>query len=133
MNTIITQSNNWILNRLISEGIYKTEQAQEFLATGKASYFGETDKYFFKYVGDSIAAFKEVRLHKKSNRVTVSINKTKAPRKTGKEILKEQLKIVEAEKRLTPDQISRTNMYEHHKAIVAEAENRTILILESYT
>jgi hypothetical protein len=72
---IITQNVEWLHNRLLNEKIYNTEQAQEFLALSKAEYYGETEKYFFKYA--DVFAFKEIRLHKKTLRVTLSLHKTK--------------------------------------------------------
>jgi len=67
----ITQNVEWLHNRLIQEKVYKTANTQEFLSMGKGEYYGECDKYFFKelvYLGRR----SEIRLHKKSNRVTIS-------------------------------------------------------------
>ena len=72
---IITQEVNWLHNRLLEEGIYSHPNTQhDFLVTGKGSYYGETERYFFKYV--DTFTFKEVRIFKKSKRVTVSSKRT---------------------------------------------------------
>ena len=71
---IITQSVDWLHHRLIKENLYNTKQAQDFLATGKGEYYGETLTYFFKYT--TMFAFKEVRLHKNCKRVTTSLYRT---------------------------------------------------------
>jgi hypothetical protein len=76
MKTIKTQDKEWFLNRLLEEKVYNTANAQELLSMGKAEFFGECDKYFFKEVMDC-GRWKEIRLHKKSNRITVSENFTK--------------------------------------------------------
>lgn len=69
-----TQNKDWLYRRLIEERLHATSQCQDFLATCKGEYFGETDKYFFKTVNQYL--FKEVRLFKKSKRVTTSRKET---------------------------------------------------------
>lgn len=72
---MITQDVEWLHNRLIKLGLYNTANAQDFLATCKGEYYGETDRYLFKYV--NTYTFKEVRIFKKSKRVTTSYYRTK--------------------------------------------------------
>ena len=74
MKTFITQDVNWLHNRLIELGLYKTANGHDFLATCKGIHYGENEKYIFKHV--DTYTFKEVRIFKKSKRVTVSRYKT---------------------------------------------------------
>jgi len=69
-----TQEPSVMHSALLRAKLYGTAQAQDFLATCKGELFGETETYFFKYV--NVHTFKEVRLFKKSKRVTTSRKRT---------------------------------------------------------
>ena len=69
-----TQEPSVMHSALLRDKLYGTAQANDFLATCKGELFGETDRYFFKYV--NVHSFKEVRLFKESKRVTTSRKRT---------------------------------------------------------